>query len=162
MPGLGQPGALAVAVHRVTSPATRAAQRARSPSRCAEPRAPALPLAAPSDTPLCCARTPSHAAICRRWNRARPRTGPSLRSHPVPKAPSPRAQAEMWVPSSSRYYRWAEDMPMPGIGGEQRSSKCQGPVFQHKPFRLGPPNLRGLDLHLLLKSGPSTSLPRPS
>lgn len=36
----GQPRALVVAARSVTSPATRAAQRARVPSRCAEPRAP--------------------------------------------------------------------------------------------------------------------------
>lgn len=49
---------------------------------------------------------------------------------------------------------------MPRTRGGEGSSTCQGPVFQPETFRLGPPNLRGLDL--LLKPGPSTGLPQSS
>ena len=77
---------------------------------------------------------------------------------PEPQIPEPRLRCGSLLPrgtvSGRRMYQCQ------GLGESKgASSKCQGPVFQHETFRLGPPNLWGLGLHLLLKSGPSTSLP---
>lgn len=107
----GQPRAPAVAARRVTSPATRAAQRARGPSRCAGPRAPARflgggggpPGAAPSDAPLTYPPTPP-AAICLPWSRARPGARARRAPQPLPtssRPPSPR-RAGMQSPYSAR------------------------------------------------------------
>lgn len=95
----GQPRAPAVAARRVTSPATRAAQRARGPPppqmrraqgrrRLPRRRRRGAPGAAPSDAP-CTLHPALPAAICPPWSRARPRARPESAAAPPRVLPSP-------------------------------------------------------------------------
>lgn len=93
----GQPRAPAVAARRVTSLATRAAQRARGPSRCAGPGASLVEAGVRPEqrhlTPPPSILPTLRAAICLRWSRARPgaRAGRAPRPLPTASRPGPPA-----------------------------------------------------------------------
>lgn len=90
----GQPRAPAVAARRVTSLATREAQRARGPSRCAGPGASSAKAGVRPGrrhlTPPPSIRPTLRAAICLRWSRARPGARAGRAPRPLPTASRPR------------------------------------------------------------------------
>lgn len=92
----GQPRALAVAARRVTSLATRAAQRARGPSRCAGPGASSAKAGVRPGrrhlTPPPSILPTLRAAICLRWGRARPGARAGRAPRPLPAAAEPKEE----------------------------------------------------------------------
>ena len=97
----GQPRAPAVAARRVASLATRAAQRARGPSRCAGPGASLVEAGVRPEqrhlTPPPSILPTLRAAICLRWSRARPgaRAGRAPRPLPTASRPGPPGSSQV-------------------------------------------------------------------